>query len=291
MHFVQAKSLISSKNGMNLYRGCTHGCIYCDSRSKIYNMNHDFEDIEVKQNSLELLKKALKSKKEKCMIGTGSMTDPYIPLESKLEFVRNSLKLIYRYGFGFTCITKSDLILRDLDLLKKINEKAKTVVQITLTTADEDLCRKIEPNVCTTKRRVEVLKKLNDADIPTVVWLTPFLPYINDTEENINELLDYCIETNVKGIICFNIGLTLRDGNRQYFYKKLDESFPGLKNRYIEKYGSNYVLESENNRQLMDLFYKKTAENNILNKPDDVFRYLRDFPNKDKSRQSILYFN
>ena len=291
MHFVQAKSLLSSKNGMNLYRGCTHGCIYCDSRSNIYNMNHEFEDIEVKQNSLELLKKALKSKKEKCMIGTGSMTDPYIPLESKLEFVRNSLKLIYRYGFGFTCITKSDLILRDLDLLKKINEKAKTVVQITLTTADEDLCRKIEPNVCTTKRRVEVLKKLNDADIPTVVWLTPFLPYINDTEENINELLDYCIETNVKGIICFNIGLTLRDGNRQYFYKKLDESFPGLKNKYIEKYGSNYVLESENNRQLMDLFYKKTAENNILNKPDDVFRYLRDFPNKDKSRQSTLYFN
>lgn len=291
MHFVQAKSLLSSKNGMNLYRGCTHGCIYCDSRSNIYNMNHEFEDIEVKQNSLELLKKALKSKKEKCMIGTGSMTDPYVPLESKLEFVRNSLKLIYRYGFGFTCITKSDLILRDLDLLKKINEKAKTVVQVTLTTADEDLCRKIEPNVCTTKRRVEVLKKLNEANIPTVVWLTPFLPYINDTEENINELLDYCIETNVKGIICFNIGLTLRDGNRQYFYRKLDESFPGLKNRYIEKYGSNYVLESENNRQLMDLFYKKTAENNILNKPDDVFRYLRDFPNKDKSRQSTLYFN
>lgn len=291
MHFVQAKSLLSSKNGMNLYRGCTHGCIYCDSRSKIYNMNHDFEDIEVKQNSLELLKKALKSKKEKCMIGTGSMTDPYIPLESKLEFVRNSLKLIYRYGFGFTCITKSDLILRDLDLLKKINEKAKTVVQITLTTADEDLCRKIEPNVCTTKRRVEVLKKLNDADIPTVVWLTPFLPYINDTEENINELLDYCIETNVKGIICFNIGLTLRDGNRQYFYRKLDDSFPGLKNRYIEKYGSSYVLESENNKELMDLFYKRTAENNILNKPDDVFSYLRDFPNKDKSRQSTLYFN
>lgn len=291
MHFVQAKSLLSSKNGMNLYRGCTHGCIYCDSRSNIYNMNHDFEDIEVKQNSLELLKKALKSKKEKCMIGTGSMTDPYVPIESKLEFVRNSLKLIYRYGFGFTCITKSDLILRDLDLLKKINEKAKTVVQVTLTTADEDLCRKIEPNVCTTKRRVEVLKKLNEADIPTVVWLTPFLPYINDSEENINELLDYCIETNVKGIICFNIGLTLRDGNRQYFYRKLDESFPGLKSRYIEKYGNSYVLESENNRQLMDLFYKKTAENNILNKPDDVFSYLRDFPNRDKSKQSILYFN
>lgn len=291
MHFVQAKSLLSSKNGMNLYRGCTHGCIYCDSRSNIYNMNHEFEDIEVKQNSLELLKKALKSKKEKCMIGTGSMTDPYIPIESHLEILRDSLKLIYRYGFGFTCITKSDLILRDLDLLKKINEKAKTVVQITLTTADEDLCRIIEPNVCTTKRRVEVIKKLNKADIPTVVWLTPFLPYVNDTEENISKLLDHCIETNVKGIICFGISLTLRDGNRQYFYKKLDESFPGLKNRYIEKYGSSYVLKSDNNRKLMDLFYKRTSENNILNKPDDVFRYLRDFPNKDKSRQSTLYFN
>ena len=141
---------------MNLYRGCTHGCIYCDSRSEVYNMNHEFEDIEIKQNSLELLKKEL-IKRPPAMIGTGAMTDPYVPLEKRLRYVRNALKLIDRYGFGFTCITKSDLILRDLDLLKKINEKTKVVVQMTLTTADDDLCKLVEPNVCSTSRRVEVL--------------------------------------------------------------------------------------------------------------------------------------
>ena len=160
MHYVNSKSILSAKNGMNLYRGCTHGCIYCDSRSDVYNMNHKFEDIEVKANSLELLKKALKSRRKKAMIGTGAMCDPYIPLEKDLRYLRQSLELIYKYGFGFTCITKSDLILRDLDLLKKINEKTKVVVQMTLTTADEDLCRILEPNVCTTKRRVEVLNIL-----------------------------------------------------------------------------------------------------------------------------------
>ncbi len=156
MHIVQAKSILSAKNGMNLYRGCSHGCIYCDSRSDCYQMNHLFEDIEVKGNAIELLEKALKSKRKKCMIGTGSMTDSYIPLEAKLGNVRKALELIERYGFGFTVITKSDLILRDLDLLKRINEKTKCVVQMTLTTFDENLCSRIEPNVCTTKRRAEV---------------------------------------------------------------------------------------------------------------------------------------
>ena len=134
MHYVNAKSILSNKNGMNLYRGCTHGCIYCDSRSNVYNMNHSFEDIEIKANATELLKKALKNKKEKVMIGTGSMTDPYIPLEKKIQSVRESLELINKYGHGFACITKSNLILRDLDLLKEINEKAKVVIQMTLTT-------------------------------------------------------------------------------------------------------------------------------------------------------------
>ena len=190
MHYVNSKSILSAKNGMNLYRGCSHDCIYCNSRSKVYNMNHKFEDIEVKANSLELLKKALKTRK-KTMIGIGSMSDPYIPIEKELKYVRNSLELIYKYGFGFTCITKSDLILRDLDLLKKINEKSKVVVQMTLTTSDEDLCKILEPNVATTKRRVHVLKKLNNAKIPTIIWLCPILPFINDTEENINEIIDY----------------------------------------------------------------------------------------------------
>ena len=162
MHFVKAKGILSSQNGMNLYRGCSHGCIYCDSRSKCYHMKHAFEDIEVKENALELLEYALKHKRKRCMIGTGSMTDPYIPLEMEIGSVRKALQLIYEYGFGFTVITKSDRIMRDIDLLQKINDKTKCVVQMTLTTYDEDLCRKIEPNVSTTRKRFEVLKQLRD---------------------------------------------------------------------------------------------------------------------------------
>ena len=262
---------------MNLYRGCSHGCIYCDSRSEIYGMNHEFEDIEVKENSLELLKKELK-RRPKAMIGTGAMTDPYIPLENRLNFLRKAIEMIYDYGFGFTCITKSDLILRDLELLKKINEKSKAVVQMTMTTADDGLCRILEPNVCTTKRRVEVLKTLNEADIPTVVWLCPILPYINDTEENINSLIDYCIESGVKAILCFGMGMTLRKGNREYFYSKLDEHFPGLKNKYVRQFGNSYSLSSPNEKRLMKIFKSRTDEAGIMNSPDEIFTYLHEFP-------------
>lgn len=287
MHYVTSKSILSKDNGMNLYRGCTHGCIYCDSRSEVYNMDHDFEDIEVKQNSLELLKKEL-IKKTPSMIGTGAMTDPYVPLEGHLKYLRRALEMIYKYGFGFTCITKSDLVLRDLDLLLKINEKSKAVVQMTLTTSDDDLSSILEPNVCTTSRRVEVLKKLSDAGIPTIVWLCPILPYINDTEENINRIIDYCIEANVKGILCFGMGLTLRDGNREYFYSKLDENFPGLKETYIKKYANSYSIPSPDEGKLMDIFKKRTSANGILNDPDEIFRYLHEFP--EKTYQSTLNF-
>lgn len=287
MHYVTSKSILSRDNGMNLYRGCTHGCIYCDSRSDVYNMDHDFEDIEVKQNCLELLKKEL-IKRTPSMIGTGAMTDPYVPLEGHLKYLRRVLEMIYKYGFGFTCITKSDLVLRDLDLLLKINEKSKAVVQMTLTTADDDLSSILEPNVCTTSRRVEVLKKLSDAGIPTIVWLSPILPYINDTEENINRIIDYCIESNVKGILCFGMGLTLRSGNREYFYSKLDENFPGLRQTYIKKYANSYSLPSPDEGKLMDIFKKRTSENGILNNPDEIFRYLHEFP--EKTYQSTLNF-
>ena len=277
MHYVKSKSILSQNNGMNLYRGCSHGCIYCDSRSDVYGMGHEFEDIEVKENSLELLKKELK-RRPKAMIGTGSMTDPYIPLENHLKYVRKTLELIHDYGFGFTCITKSDLILRDLDLLKMINEKTKAVVQMTLTTADDDLCSVLEPNVCTTSRRVEVLKTLDREGIPTVVWLCPILPYINDTEENINSIIDYCIESNVKGIFCHGMGLTLRKGNREYFYSKLDEHFPGLKDKYIQEFGDSYSVPSPNDKHLMKIFRTRTWENGILNSFNEIFRYLHEFP-------------
>lgn len=289
MHLVTAKSILSSKNGMNLYRGCSHGCIYCDSRSKCYHMEHSFEDIEVKENAIDLLEYALKHKRKKCMIGTGAMTDPYIPLEMKIGNVRKALELIYKYGFGFTVITKSDRVLRDLDLLKKINEKTKCIVQVTLTTYDENLCRKIEPNVSTTKQRFEVLKKLRDAGIPTVVWLTPILPFINDSEDNVSGILNMCIEARVYGIICFGMGLTLREGNREHFYEQLDRLFPGLKEKYICTYGNRYMLESPDSGYLMRLFHQKCEEHHIVHDNEKIFNYLQVFEEKNSNKQICIW--
>ena len=282
MHFVQAKHILSAKNGMNLYRGCQHGCIYCDSRSRCYQMDHLFEDIEVKENAISLLEHALKSKRKPCMIGTGAMTDPYIPLEMELGLTRQALELIEKYGFGVTVQTKSDRILRDLDLLAAINRKTKAVVQMTLTTFDERLCRLIEPNVATTARRVEVLKRFRDAQVPTVVWLCPILPFINDTEENIRGILDVCIEAGVKGIICFGMGVTLREGDREYFYAQLDRKFAGMKERYIRTYGNRYDVPSPNAHPLMELFHDTCERYGIMHDNHQIFQYLHTFEEKEQ---------
>lgn len=289
MHFVNAKGILSVKNGMNLYRGCSHGCIYCDSRSKCYHMEHDFEDIEIKANAIELLEDALKRKRTKCMLGTGSMTDPYIPLESEIGNVRKALSLADQYGFGFALITKSNRVLRDLDLLKAINSKTKCVVQMTLTTWDEDLCKKLEPNVSTTRERFEALKELHNAGIPTVVWLCPILPFINDTEENIIGILNYCIEAKVYGIICFGMGMTLREGSREYFYMQLDQLFPHMKEKYICTFGSQYELNSPRNISLMRLFHQICAEKGIVHDNRQIFEYLNTFEEKNNYVQLSLF--
>ena len=285
MHEVNVKGILSAKNGMNIYRGCLHGCIYCDSRSLCYQMNHKFEDIEVKANAVELLENALRRKRNKCMIGTGAMSDPYMPIEEKLGNMRKCLEVIERYGFGVTMITKSTKVLRDLDLLKKINEKSKCVVQMTLTTYDEDLCRIVEPNVETTYERFRALEILRDNGIPTVVWLCPILPFINDTEENIRGILDYCVRAKVKGIINFDMGVTLRDGNREYFYKKLDEHFPGLKEKYIRMYGNSYQLSSPNSRQLNMIYKSECIKNGIMCDVNECFEYLNKYEDKYSGEQ------
>ena len=274
---------------MNLYRGCSHGCIYCDSRSKCYNMNHDFEDIEVKSNALELLENTLRRKRKRCMIGTGAMTDPYIPLEQRLQHTRKALLLIEKYGFGVALQTKSSRVLRDLDVLKRINEKTKAVVQITLTTADDTLCKIIEPNVSTTSERFEALKTLRDAGIPTVVWLCPILPYINDTQENIRAILDMCVEAKVRGVLCFGMGVTMREGNREYFYRQLDRHFPNIKQRYIREFGNNYVVNSPKNNVLMKLYHRTCSENGIMHSADEIFEYLHRFEEKNAPQQLSLW--
>lgn len=287
MHYADYKTILSPQNNMNLYRGCSHGCIYCDSRSACYQINHDFEDIEVKRNAPVILEAQLRRKRKPCMIGTGAMCDPYIPLEEKLEMTRQCLVLIERYGFGLSILTKSARILRDLDLLKAIHEKTKCVVQMTLTTYDEDLCRKLEPHVSTTLERFHALEVMRDNGIPTVVWLCPILPFINDTEENLRGLLDYCIQAKVRGILCFGFGMTLRQGDREYFYAQLDRLFPGMKQKYMCTFGNAYECSSPNHNRLMDIFSEICARQGILWKPGDVFAYLQAF--EAKSRQPALF--
>jgi len=282
MHFADYKTILSPQNGMNIYRGCTHGCIYCDSRSACYKMSHDFEDIEVKRNAPLILESQLRRKRKPCMIGTGAMCDPYIHLENELQITQDCLALIEKYGFGLTIQTKSSRILRDLDILKAINEKTKCVVQVTLTTYDEDLCRKIEPNVSTTLERFHVLETMQEAGIPTIVWICPILPFINDTEENLRGLLDYCIKAKVHGILCFGFGVTMRKGNREYFYAKLDDQFPGLKQKYIQQFGNMYSCNSVNNRQLMDILRTECQRHGLLYRPDAIFSYLHNFEYKEQ---------
>ncbi len=290
MHFVDAKGILSGSGGylgMNIYRGCIHGCIYCDSRSKCYQFTHPFEDVEVKQNAPELLEKTLKSKRKKCMIGTGAMSDPYMHCEESLGLTRKCLEIILKNGFGVAIQTKSDRILRDIDLLDEINRNAKCVVQMTLTTYDDKLCQILEPNVCNTKRRIEVLEKMQERGIPTVVWLTPILPFINDNEENITAILNECVRVGVKGVIDFGMGLTLREGDREYYYAALDKHFPGMKEQYIKKYGNAYELPSPNAKELRRIFQGICRENGILSTPDECFGFLQEFP--DKYQQMSIF--
>lgn len=289
MHIVNAKGILSAQNGINIYRGCSHGCIYCDSRSKCYQMSHSFEDIEVKANAAQLLENALKRKRKPCMIGTGAMSDPYIPLEKNLCNMRKCLEIIDKYGFGVSILTKSNLILRDLDLLKSINQKTKVVVQITLTTYNEKLCKILEPNVSTSYERFKVLEIMRDNGIPTIVWLDPILPFINDTEENIRGILSYCEKAKVRGIMCFGMGLTLRTGNREYFYKKLDEHFPNLKEKYIQKYGNRYEVTSSKNKELMQILISFCRKLGIMYNIDEIFSYLSEF--KQSENEQLNFFD
>lgn len=203
-----------------------------------------------------MLEKSLKSKRKKCMIGTGAMCDPYLHIEEKLGLTRKCLELIDQYEYGIAIQTKSSRILRDMDLLVSINKKAKTVVQMTMTTYDESLCKILEPNVST-------------------------------TEENVSGILEYCIEAGVKGIICFDMGVTLREGDREYFYQALDRHFPGLKGRYISTYGNSYNVSSPNNKKLMKLFHERCSKNGIISDVEACFRYLNEFP--DRYEQLSLF--
>lgn len=289
MHEIRAKSILSSGNGINIYRGCTHGCIYCDSRSACYQMDHAFEDVAVKVNAPELLEEALRRRRRRCMVGTGSMCDPYLPLERETRLTRRCLEVIDRQGFGVSLLTKSDLVLRDLDLLRRINQTAKAVVCTTFTTFDEDLCRVLEPRVCTTRRRFETLKACREAGVRTGVWLCPILPFLNDTEENLRGLLEYCFAAGVEAIVNFGMGVTLREGDREYFYAQLDRHFPGMKERYIRAFGNRYECLSPNAPRLERIFREECRKRGVLWEAEAAMGWLMEFEDRQAGQQLDLF--
>ncbi|PWM38871.1 MAG: radical SAM protein [Clostridiales bacterium] len=288
MHEIKVRGLLSARGGMNLYRGCTHGCIYCDSRSSCYQFDHDFEDVAVKINAPALLEQALQSRRKGCMIGTGSMSDPYQPIERDLRLTRRCLTLIRQYGFGAAVLTKSPLILRDLDLLHSIHEKSKCIVQVTLTTWDDQLCRILEPRVAVTTQRLEILRRCKKLGIPTIVWLCPLLPFINDTEENLSRILEACAENGVAGILNFGMGVTLREGSRDYFYRQLDRLFPGLKAHYIRAFGLSYEIPSPRSDALFRYFTDFCSRHGICHNPSEIFQMLHSFP-ETREEQLTLF--
>ncbi|HHX57102.1 MAG TPA: radical SAM protein [Clostridiales bacterium] len=278
MQYISAKTIVSSyaennhwfgnNYNMNIYKGCCHGCIYCDSRSECYGVN-DFDTVRAKENALSLIDKELKSKRRTGVIGTGAMSDPYNPFERELCLTRQALELIDTHGFGVSIITKSDLITRDIDILQRIKEHSPVLCKITITASDDELCRKIEPNVSVSSERFSAVKKLTDAGIFTGVLLMPVLPFIADNEENVHQLVRLANESGARFIFPA-FGVTLRANQRDYFYKKLDELFPSLKQKYIAQYGNSYECHSPNARNLYKLFSDECKRYGILYKMSDI---------------------
>ena len=278
MQYISAKTIVSSyaennhwfgnNYNMNIYKGCCHGCIYCDSRSECYGVN-DFDTVRAKENALSLIDKELKSKRRTGVIGTGAMSDPYNPFERELCLTRQALELIDTHGFGVSIITKSDLITRDIDILQRIKEHSPVLCKITITASDDELCRKIEPNVSVSSERFSAVKKLTDAGIFTGVLLMPVLPFIADNEENVHQLVRLANESGARFIFPA-FGVTLRANQRDYFYKKLDELFPSLKQKYIAQYGNSYECHSPNARKLYKLFSDECKRYGILYKMSDI---------------------
>lgn len=291
MEFVKAKTILTKvKDGsewygvdynMNLYRGCSHGCIYCDSRSNCYHIDN-FDRVRGKENALHILEKELSKKRAKGVVGIGAMSDTYNPLEIKYEQTRGALKLISKYDFGVSIDTKSNLILRDLDLLKEINSKNNVIIKFTITTPDDELSKIIEPNVCVSSKRLETIKILNDNGIFVGIMLNPVLPFITDKEEDIKKLVKLVSEYGAKFIHTY-MGMTLRENQKDYYFNKLEEHFIGLKSKYIKTYGDKYSCLPQNYKYLYNVFVNECNKYGILYKMDDIIKaYKKEIINNEQ---------
>ncbi len=278
MRTIPAKTIVTNiKNGwfgadynMNIYRGCSHGCIYCDSRSECYH-NDDFETVSVKQDALRIIRDDLRRKVRTGVISTGAMSDPYNPFEKKELLTRHALELVYAYGFGIAIATKSTLVCRDIDILKDIRGFAPVLVKLTITTADDVLAGKIEPYAPKPSERLEALARLSDAGIPTAVLLMPVLPFITDSKANILDIVKRAKEAGARYIYPA-FGVTLRDRQRAYFYDALDREFPGLREKYVKSYGNRYECASPAAKALWNIFSKACDENGIFYRMRDITR-------------------
>lgn len=275
---IHAKSIIIKQKhpeywfnveyNMNLYKGCSHGCIYCDSRSLCYKIEN-FDEIMIKKNAISILEKQLVTKRKKGIIGTGSMSDPYNAYEKEYQLTRKALEVIEKFGFEVFLVTKSNLVTRDIDLFKQIQKKKSVCIGITITTYDDEVCKTIEPNVANSTKRFEALKKLSNENIYCGILMMPLLPGITGTKENINSIVELGKKSGARFIYPM-FGLTLRSGNREYFYKNLDKYYPRYRKRYEQVYGSKYVCNIPNYVQIKSEFVKKCKENNIVYKMEDI---------------------
>lgn len=279
MNYTPAKTILQKNKSsawfgndynMNLYRGCCHGCIYCDSRSDCYHIE-DFDTVKAKQNAAEILRDELRRKVRSGVIGTGAMSDPYNPFERTERLTEKALMLIDAYGFGITVITKSALITRDIDLYKQISAHSPVLCKMTITTADDTLCRKLEPNVSVSSERFEALARLAEAGLFTGITLMPVLPFLEDDPENIRAIVRMAHESGVRCIYPA-FGMTLRAGNREYFYDRLDELFPGMSDRYRTQYGDRYECPSPNARRLWSVFTAECERFGILYEMRSIIR-------------------
>lgn len=297
MEYIPAKKIVSGymeKNSwfglnynMNIYKGCCHGCIYCDSRSSCYNII-DFDRVRAKEKSTEIIEKDLKSKKKKGVIGIGAMSDPYNPFEKKYLLTREALKLVDKYNFGISIATKSSLITRDIDILKKIQEHSEVLIKITITTYDDNLCKKIEPNVSHSSERFKAIKELSDNGIYVGVLLMPILPFINDSEENIINIIRKAHECGAKFIFSYGLGVTLRHNQREHFYNKLKEIYGNdeIVKKYIDTYGEKYECPPMNSSKLWKVFKEECEKYGLLYKMDDI---IKDYKSRYEKVQMSLF--
>lgn len=286
METIQAKSLLhkiahgemwfGSDYNMNLYRGCCHRCIYCDSRSSCYKIT-DFDRVKVKKDALLILQKELKSKRHKGVIQLGAMSDSYNPFEQEYEITRNALALIAHYGFGLSLETKSNLIVRDIDYLQRIHQNADMILKLTITAYDDALSQKIEPGVCVSSERFKALKALSAQGFFTGVVLSPILPFLTDTDENIKAIIHAAYENGASFVYTIG-GVTLRENQRDYYYEQLDRLFPGLRNKYQNSYGNRYLCMSKN-RELIKVFQAECEKYGLLYRMRDIIRaYKKEQP-------------